>query len=81
MVSRVRHLFIVSRNHPWLYAHLRERFEDDPNVEVIIDRRVRDRRLLPSAPESARERRKAERRRALSPDEDLRVRSHYIVEV
>jgi hypothetical protein len=81
MVSRVRHLFIVSRNHPWLYAHLRERFEDDPNVEVIIDRRVRDRRLVPSTRETTSERRKGDRRRPLSPDEDLGVRSHYIVEV
>jgi hypothetical protein len=75
----MRHLFIVSREHPWLYAHLRERFEDDRDVDVILDRRVGERRA--TARQISYERRKADRRRPLSEDEDLRVRSHYIVEL
>lgn len=75
----MRHLFIVSREHPWLYAHLRERFQDDSQVDVILDRRVAERRTTAVA--TPNERRKSDRRRALSQDEDLRVHSHYIVEV
>lgn len=75
----MRHLFIVSRDHPWLYAHLRERFQDDPSVAVILDRRVAERRTAAVA--TPRERRKSDRRRALSQDEDLRIHSHYIVEL
>jgi hypothetical protein len=34
-----RHLFILSRRDPDLYAYLKERFADDEAVEVIVDRR------------------------------------------
>jgi hypothetical protein len=75
----VRHLFIVSRDHPWLYTHLTERFERDPNVTVILDRRIADRRAVTSS--VAADRRRRERRRPVAPDDDLRRRSHYIVEL
>ena len=75
----MRHLFIVAREHPWLYGHLRERFEDDADVDVILDRRVGERRT--TARETSYERRNVDRRRPLSENEDLRVRSHYIVEL
>jgi hypothetical protein len=77
----VRHLFIVSRDHPWLYSHLLERFQDDPNVDVILDRRRAERRATGAAPPTEHDRRKTERRRRVEPDEDLRIRSHYIVEL
>jgi hypothetical protein len=76
----MRHFFIVSREHSWLHAHLRERFQDDPDVGVILDRRVAERRRT-AADATPGDRRKRERRRPLSQDEDLRERSHYIVEV
>jgi hypothetical protein len=75
----LRHLFVVSREHVWLYTHLRERFEDDPNVGVILDRRVGERRSASMA--TRHERRERERRRPPSPEEDLTVHSHYIVEL
>jgi hypothetical protein len=77
----VRHLFIVSRDHPWLFAHLQERFGDDPNVDVILDRRVGDRRAAPLTVEPAHDRRRRDRRREIPAADDLRVRSHYIVEL
>jgi hypothetical protein len=77
----VRYLYIVSREHRWLYRHLVERFQDDPDVEVILDRRVGERRTQPSGPAPEQERRRSERRRPISPDDDLRVRSHYIIEL
>jgi hypothetical protein len=40
----VRDLFIVSRGEPELYEYLRRRFAGREDVEVIMDRRVADRR-------------------------------------
>lgn len=77
----VRHHFIVSREHPWLYAYLLERFEGDPNVTVILDRRLADRRIVSSTVPIPRERRITDRRRPVPPEDDLHVRSHYIVEL
>jgi hypothetical protein len=62
-----------------LYAHLVERFEHDPNVNVILDRRVMERRVAASAVPG--DRRRSDRRRAVSSEDDLRTRSHYIVEL
>jgi hypothetical protein len=39
-----RHLFIVSRQAPDLYAYLSREFSSEPGVTVIIDRRQGDRR-------------------------------------
>ena len=39
-----RHLFIVAREHARLYHDLVDRFRDDTNVRVILDRRQGDRR-------------------------------------
>ena len=77
----MRHVFIVSRDHPWLYRHLVERFQDDPDVHVILDRRLAERRTTPPAAPAPHERRRTQRRRAVPPEDDLRTRSHYIVEV
>jgi len=77
----VRYIYVVSRDHPWLYRHLLERFQDDPDVDVVLDRRVAERRRPQSVLPSSGERRQTERRRAIAPDDDLRVHSHYIVEL
>ena len=53
-------LFIVSREDPERYEFLRRAFADEPTVMVILDRRQRDRRMLPSKPST--ERRRNERR-------------------
>jgi len=42
--SMARHLFLVSRHDARLYEYLVERFRDDGNVEVILDRRHGERR-------------------------------------
>lgn len=69
-----RHLFIVSRDHTGLYHDLVERFRDDKNVQVILDRR-RD----GGNAASDSERREGERRSRSEIDEELRTRSHVIV--
>jgi hypothetical protein len=71
-----RHVFIVSRHHARLYDYLVERFHDDHKVEVILDRRVGERRAGGLAPGS--ERRSGDRREK-RPGDDLMLRSHVIV--
>jgi len=80
-MATVRYIFVVSRDHPWLYRHLLERFEGDRDVEVVQDRRRADRRSQASVSPFPYERRKQERRRAIGTEDDLRVHSHYIVEL
>jgi len=77
----VRYLYIVSREHQWLYRHLLERFQDDPDVDVILDRRVIERRINAPMLSAEAERRRQQRRRIVSPEEDLRIHSHYIIEL
>jgi hypothetical protein len=40
-----RHLFIVAREQKDLYEYLLKDFAADPKVDVLFDRRVRDRRV------------------------------------
>jgi hypothetical protein len=74
-----RRLIIVSRNHPDLYVYLRDRFAREGDVEVILDRRLVERRQVQVAASS--ERRRQGRRVRPDVDAQLRVRSHVIVTV
>jgi len=73
-----RHLFLVSRHEARLYEYLLERFRDDGNVEVILDRRRGERRRRSDA-EQHPERRRSDRRSRREVDLELRVRSHVIL--
>ena len=78
----MRHVFVLSRDHPWtpwLRDYLVERFQDDTHVDIVIDRRFSERRA--AGGQVTHERRRTERRRPIGPEDDLRVRSHYIVEL
>jgi hypothetical protein len=66
-----RYLFIVSSRDPGLFELLKERFADDQNVEVILDRRAHP------APSARRPR--TERRHRPEVNEELRVRSYAVV--
>ena len=72
VLTRPRYLFVVSRQHPQLYELLIERFQDDRNVEVILDRRV-------AAQGGAEEHGAGDRRRRPLPANDLSLRSHLII--
>jgi hypothetical protein len=74
-----RNLFVVSRRHPDLYQYLRERFASDSAVEVILDRRVAQRRQQQATHEP--ERRRAERRRRPEVELELQTRSHAIITI
>jgi len=69
-LTRARYLFVVSRRHPSLYELLVERFQDDKNVEVILDRRAVTRK--PAEQHGADDRRSR-------PQNELNLRSHLIV--
>ncbi len=74
--DKVRCLFIVGRDQPDLWDHLRKDFGEDQEVRVILDRRRGERRQCVQPPR--RERRWDDRRRA-STDTDLRYRSFVII--
>jgi hypothetical protein len=57
----VEHLFIVSRHEADLYKHLADEFASEPDVHVIVDRRVGERRRS-TEEKPAIERRQGERR-------------------
>jgi hypothetical protein len=75
-----RYLFIVSLRHRALYDLLIEQFADDPNAQVILDRRRGERRRAEIS--IVLERRRADRRQR--PDvvsEELRRRSVAVVTI
>jgi len=74
-----RYLFIVSLRHPTLYEFLLERFSDDPNAQVILDRRRGERRQAERSVVS--ELRRADRRQGRDVSEELRRRSVAVVTV
>ena len=80
-VTMPRHIFVVSRHHPELYEYLSDRFQQDTNVRVILDRRRGERRRSPGIgpPPQGERRWRLERRVRRSVDEELRTRSHSII--
>jgi hypothetical protein len=72
-----RTVFVVSRRHPDLYDYLRERFASDTAVEVVLDRRLADRRRRQSSYPA--ERRRGDRRRRPEVEVELQTRSHAII--
>lgn len=63
------HLFVISRQQPQLYGYVRENFALEPDVEIIIDRRVAGRRQLSQVPRV--ERRRRDRRSRPEVDEQI----------
>lgn len=44
----IRHVFIVAREQPDLHAFLHREFSSEPDVKVILDRRMGERRRGPA---------------------------------
>ncbi len=72
----VRCLFIVARDQPDLWHHLKQDFAQDEEIHVVLDRRRGERRrhMQPHEPD----RRQGGRRR-VTIDTDLRYRSFVIL--
>ena len=74
------YVLVVSPNFPNLYADLAHDFKDDPAVEVIVDRRMMERRTVAvSQPPGQRERRHRERRINPPSDNDLSTLGYVLV--
>ena len=74
-----RTVYIVARDHPELYAYLRDRFTCDGAVEVILDRRVAQRRRNDASYDP--DRRRADRRSRPEVEVELEKRSHAIITI
>ncbi len=74
----MRDLLIVARNEPELYEYLKQRFVGRPDVEVILDRRVGERRREQVATSSER-RRGGDRRERPQVDEDIKTLGFAVV--
>jgi hypothetical protein len=72
-----RTLYVIARRDPELYQYLRERFASDLAVDVVLDRRLTERRQRYIPRQS--ERRRIDRRRRPEVDAELQSRSHAIV--
>jgi len=66
-----REIFIVARDRPDLYRYLSQTFSDAENVQVIWDRRAGERRAAAAVPHDP-ERRRGDRRRRPTVDQELR---------
>ena len=74
--AELRGLIIVARNQPDLWCALRKDLEMNDDVLVFLDRRVVDRRRQASGFQP--NRRKMDRRRPLSSENDVRIRQYII---
>jgi hypothetical protein len=72
-----RYLYVVSRRDVTLFSYLKDRFADDANVVVVLDRRYGERRQR-SEPPSV-ERRERDRRMHPEVDVELQMNSHVII--
>ena len=59
-VPRAKDLYVVDRQQPAVFRFLERRFGDSPDVEIVWDRRRRERRAASPGPEA--ERRRLDRR-------------------
>ena len=75
-----RLLFIVGQSRRALHDSLRRTFVDDDFVQVVLDRRLAERRRRRARPRKP-ERRRAERRAQPEIDEQLRTRGYAVVGV
>jgi len=72
------YLFIVASDRPDILTRVRERLRDDVRIEVIVDRRHRERRA--SAGSRTPERRRTDRRRPTRHWDDLSVYPTLVVQ-
>jgi hypothetical protein len=75
-----RLLFVVGRERKQLYDSLRHTFDGDDTVQVVLDRRVGERRRQESTPRTG-ERRRSDRRAQRESDALLRARGYTLVNV
>jgi len=75
-----REIFIVARDRPDLYRYLSQTFADAENVQVIWDRRAGERRVASIAARRP-ERRRSDRRRRASVEQELRTVGYAFISI
>ncbi|HEY3100371.1 MAG TPA: hypothetical protein VGL14_15770 [Methylomirabilota bacterium] len=75
-----REIFIVARDRPDLYRYLSQTFADAENVQVIWDRRAGERRVA-SIPARRPERRRVDRRRRATVEQELRSVGYAFISI
>jgi len=71
-------LVVVGRDQGELYEYFRWGFGQVPGVEIVLDRRLGERRHRPDRQDVGAERRKSDRRRAAGARAELRARGFVI---
>jgi hypothetical protein len=75
-----KYIFVISPQLPELYDELAQDFRDDPVVEVIVDRRIAERRTATaSSPFAQRDRRRRDRRINPSSHNDVAKLGYVLV--
>lgn len=75
-----REIFIVARDRPDLYRYLSQTFADAENVQVIWDRRDRDRRRAGESRPGP-ERRHGDRRTRATVEQELRTVGYAFITI
>ena len=76
-----RHVFVISRETPYLAEYMSAQFRDEDNVEVVVDRRSgRDRRAT-SRPVDIDRRAAADRRRYTEVTRQLKESFHALITI
>jgi hypothetical protein len=78
---RRRLIFIISRERPDLYEALRTALWNEPDCQIIMDRRDGDRRAHPLTVAMGQERRRGNRRERLPVDNEVRECGWAVVKV
>jgi hypothetical protein len=77
-----KYVFVISPRFPELYADVAHDFRDDPAIEVIVDRRIAERRTATvSPPFGQRDRRHRDRRINPFSHSDLTILGCVLVRV
>ena len=74
-------VFIVARHRRELFEALKQVFAGEPNVSVLLDKRVEHRRHPPGAAASGKERRRFDRRERHVSDIELRERGWTMIQL
>ena len=74
-----RQLFIVSRETPYLAAYMQEQFSDEPDVDVVVDRRSGLDRRASCRPVDVDRRASGDRRQRHDVQQALRTSFHVLV--
>lgn len=72
-------LFVVSRRQPDLHEYIVQQFGDEPDVTVLLDRRITQRRQTAAPGPAENDRRRADRRRNTEAAYELLTMGYTVI--